>query len=128
MTSVRDECEASFEDGIVQVLYQRAPDIPYESPLSFRQVEKTNVEVKRAQEEDISGRGKYNEYTPEHRLEGLPLNMDPQRQSDISQSFCPVSLAFYTQLSLHISTSTPRSNVQTGQGVRVTYTSRDNYI
>ena len=41
-TSVRDECEASFEDGIVQVLYQRAPDIPYESPLSFRQTSRKN--------------------------------------------------------------------------------------
>ena len=34
--------EASFEDGIVQVLYQRAPDIPYESPLSFRQTSRKN--------------------------------------------------------------------------------------
>ena len=41
-TSVRDKCEASFEDGIVQVLYQRAPDIPYESPLSFRQTSRKN--------------------------------------------------------------------------------------
>ena len=29
-TSVRGECEASFEDGVVHVLYQRAPDMPYE--------------------------------------------------------------------------------------------------
>ena len=69
-TSVRDECEASFEDGVVQVLYQRVPDIPYESPLSFRQTSlKTNVEVKRVQEEDTSGCGKYNEYTPEERAQ-----------------------------------------------------------
>ena len=48
--------EASFEDGVVQVLYQRAPDIPYESPLSFRQTSrKTNAELKRALEEDTSG-------------------------------------------------------------------------
>ena len=40
--------EASFENGVVQVLYQKAPDIPYESPLSDKQVDKTNAEVKRA--------------------------------------------------------------------------------
>ena len=69
-TSVRDECEASFEDVVVQVLYQRAPDYPTKVPsLSDKQVEKTNVEVKRAQEEDTSGRGKYNEYTPEERAQ-----------------------------------------------------------
>ena len=64
MTSVRGGCEASFEDGVVQVLYQRATDIPYESPLSDKHVEKTNAEVERAQEEDTSGRGRYNGYTP----------------------------------------------------------------
>ena len=37
--------------------------------LSDKQVEKTNAEVKCAQEEDISGRGKYNEYTPEERAQ-----------------------------------------------------------
>ena len=37
--------------------------------LSDKQVEKTNAEVKRAQEEDTSGRGKYNEYTPEERAQ-----------------------------------------------------------
>ena len=63
--------------------------------LSDKHVEKTNAEVKRAQEEDTSGRGKYNEYTPEeHRLESSPLNMGPQRQSDISQSFCSGKFSF----------------------------------
>ena len=37
--------------------------------LSDKQVEKTNAEVKRAQEEDTSGHGKYNEYTPEERAQ-----------------------------------------------------------
>ena len=37
--------------------------------LSDKQVEKTNTEVKRAQEENTSGRGKYNEYTPEERAQ-----------------------------------------------------------
>ena len=95
--------------------------------LSDKQVIKTNAEVKRAQEEDTSGHGKYNEYTPEERAQ-IGKNMDPQRQSDNSQSFCPGKFSFYTQLSLHISTLTPRSNVQTGQSVWVTYTSRDNYV
>ena len=63
-TSVRDECEASVEDGIVQVLYQRVPDILRKSPFT----KKTNAEVKRAQE-DTSGRGKYNEYTPEEKAQ-----------------------------------------------------------
>ena len=63
--------------------------------LSDKQVEKTNAEVKHALEEDTSGRGKYNEYMPEqHRLESSPLNMDPRRQSDISQSFCPGNFSF----------------------------------
>ena len=35
--------------------------------LSDKQVEKMNAEVKHALEEDTSGRGKYNEYTPEER-------------------------------------------------------------
>ena len=39
-TSVNSE--ASFEDGVVQVPCQRAPDIPYESPLSFRQTSRKN--------------------------------------------------------------------------------------
>ena len=37
--------------------------------LSDKQVEKTNAEVKRAQEEDTSGRGKHNEYTPEEKAQ-----------------------------------------------------------
>ena len=63
------ECEASFEDGVVQILYQREPDIPYESSLAFRQTsrKKKNAEVKHALEEDTSVCSKYNEYTPEER-------------------------------------------------------------
>ena len=58
-TSVRDECEASFEDGVVQVLTRERLTYPTKVPsLSDKQVEKTNAEVKRAQEEDTSGRGK----------------------------------------------------------------------
>ena len=57
-TSVRDECEASFEDGVVQVLTRERLTYPTKVPsLSDKQVEKTNAEVKRAQEEDSSGRG-----------------------------------------------------------------------
>ena len=37
--------------------------------VSDKQVEITNAEVKRAQEEDASGRGKYGEYTPEERAQ-----------------------------------------------------------
>ena len=49
------ECKASFEDGVVQVLHQRATTkVP---SLSDKQVAKTNAEVKRALEEDTSGRG-----------------------------------------------------------------------
>ena len=48
----------NFEDGVVLVLYQRAPDIPYET-LSDKQVEKKNAEVKCALEEDNSGCGSY---------------------------------------------------------------------
>ena len=86
-TGVRDKCEASFEDGVVQVLYQRAPDIPYESPLSFRQTsQKMNAE-------DTSALGaastKNIRQKKKHRLESSPLNMDPQRQSDIFPIFCP---------------------------------------
>ena len=79
--------------------------------LSDKQVEKTNAEVKRTLEEDTSGRGKYNEYTP------CPL-----------ENVMSSSTAFYTQLSLHICTSTPRSNVWTGRSVRVMYMSRDNHV
>ena len=97
-TSVRDECEASFEDGVVQVLYKRAPDIPYESPLSFRQTKSK----KRTQKWSVRKKGiplgaastTNIRQKKEHRLESLPLNMDPQRQSDISQSFCPGKFSF----------------------------------
>ena len=95
--------------------------------LSDKQVIKTNAEVKRAQEEDTFGHGKYNEYTPEERAQ-IGKNMDPQGSQTILKAFVQESSAFYTQLSLHISTLTPRSNVPTGQSVWVTYTSRDNYV
>ena len=61
--------------------------------LPDKQVEKTNAEVKRALEEDTSGRGKYNEYTP------CPL-----------ENVMSSNTAFYTQLSLHIDISIERSN------------------
>ena len=61
--------------------------------LSDKQVVKTNSEVKRAQDEDTSALGAASTMNicqkKEHRLESSPLNMDLQRQSDISQSFCP---------------------------------------
>ena len=94
--------------------------------LSDKQVVKMNAEVKRAQEEDTSGHGKYNEYTPEeHRLERTWTRKGSQT---ILKAFVQESSAFYTQLSLHISTLTPQSNVPTGRSVWVTYTSRDNYV
>ena len=44
------------------------PTYPTKVPfLSDKQVEQTNAEVKRVLEEDTSGCGKYNEYTPEER-------------------------------------------------------------
>ena len=63
--------------------------------LSDKEVEKTNAEVKRVLEEDTSGCSKYNDIRQkkEHRLESSPLNMDPQRQSDISQRKVPETMA-----------------------------------
>ena len=72
----RGSNETSFEDDIVQVLYQRVPDIPTKF-LSFRQTsqrnkrkrkckktnanakKQTQTEVKHALEEDTPGHGKY---------------------------------------------------------------------
>ena len=125
-TRVRDDYEAGFEDGVVQVLYQRAPNIPYESPLSFSQTSRINEHrseacARRASTTNIRQK-------KEHRLESLPLNMDLQWQSDISQSFCPGKFSFlYTAQPPYLH-STPRSNVRTGRSVRVTCTSRDNYV
>ena len=66
--------------------------------LSDKQVVKTNSEVKRAQDEDTSALGAASttniRQKKEHRLESSPLNMDLQRQSDISQSFCPGKFSF----------------------------------
>ena len=50
----------NLEDVVVQVLCQRAPDIPYENSLSLRQAsQKMNAEVKRVLEEDTSGHDSY---------------------------------------------------------------------
>ena len=50
--------QVNFKDGVV--LYQRTPDIPYESPLSLRQAsQKMNAEVKHVLEEDTSGHDNY---------------------------------------------------------------------
>ena len=105
--SRRVASEASFEDGIAQILYQRAHDICYESPLTFRQTSrKTNAEMKRALEEDTSGRGKYNEYTAEERAQigkfatehgsgNLPWNMaDDGTPSDYCYSVWVLVTAF----------------------------------
>ena len=75
--------------------------------LSDKQVKKTNAEVKRALEEDVSGCGKYNEYTP-----------------CLLENVMSSNTAFYTQLSTHSFLHT----VRTGRSVQVMYTSRDNYV
>ena len=80
--------------------------------LSDKQVVKTNAEVKRVQQKDTSGHGKHNEYTPEERVQ-IGKNMDPQRRSDNSQSFCPGKFSFlYTAQPpyFHFDTSIKCSN------------------
>ena len=93
--------------------------------LSDKQVEKTNAEVKCAQEEQVQrtyARRKSTDWKV------CRWTWTCKGSQTFLKAFFQESSAFYTQLSLHICTSTPRLNVRTGRSIQVTYTSRDNYV
>ena len=127
-TIVRDECKLALKMALYRYFTRERLTYPTKVP------SQTNKSKKRTQKWSVHqkriplGAATTTNTPEEHRLESSPLNMDPQRQSDNSESFCPRKFSFlYTAQPpyLHFDTSIEHSNWAKHSGY---VSSRDNYV